>query len=93
MAGGGRALFKAANHYSQTIGLKATHETEFPCPAIRGTVLYRYRFTRPDEGGSWWKREPVGLWLPPLAADDAELHRFLETQGWLAPDEPDETGR
>lgn len=47
-------------------------------------VLYRYRFTPPDEAdGSWWKREPLGLWLPPLSADDPKLRRFLELEGWL----------
>jgi hypothetical protein len=52
---------------------------------IRAT-LYRYRFTTPQEAdGSWWKREPLGLWLPPMSVDDPKLHRFLEANGWLPP--------
>jgi hypothetical protein len=49
-------------------------------------MLYRYRFAAPGEG-AWWKREPLGLWLPPLSADDARLRRFLADAGWLD-DEP-----
>ena len=50
---------------------------------IRAT-LYRYRFTSPQEAdGSWWKREPLGEWLPPLSVDDPNLRRFLEGHGWL----------
>ena len=35
---------------------------------VRG-VLYRYEFTTPEERretGNWWKRDRVGLWLPPV---------------------------
>lgn len=46
--------------------------------------LYRYRFTPPGENdGSWWKRERVGSWLPPLSADQPDLRRFLEMHRWL----------
>jgi hypothetical protein len=50
---------------------------------IRG-VLYRYEFAPPDNPqGAWWKRTPLGLWLPPLSADDARLRSILEAYGWI----------
>ena len=63
-------------------------ENPFPerPPRYVRAMLYRYRFAAPGEG-AWWKREPLGLWLPPLSADDARLRRFLADAGWLD-DEP-----
>jgi hypothetical protein len=51
--------------------------------------LYRYEFRRSGEpGGRWWRREPLGLWLPPLSADDPRLIRFLAARGWIPPERP-----
>ena len=48
-------------------------------------VLYRYRFAPPgNPEGNWWKREEVGIWLPPLSADDPRLVNLLQQAGWLA---------
>lgn len=48
---------------------------------------YRYEFAPPgDPGGSWWKRTLLGTWIPPLAADDPRLLRFLTAYGWLPAD-------
>jgi hypothetical protein len=44
--------------------------------------LFRYHFAPPGEK-SWWKREPIGEWLPALSADDAEFRRLLAAMGWL----------
>jgi hypothetical protein len=56
-------------------------------PRYVRAVLYRYRFAPPgDRHGRWWTRERLGLWLPPLSADDPQLRRFLAAEGWL--DEP-----
>ncbi len=33
--------------------------------------------------GNWWKREELGLWLPPLSANDPRLVQFLQQAGWL----------
>jgi len=49
--------------------------------------LYRYRFA-PLGSDAWWERERLGPWLPPLAADDPRLLRFLEGYGWIAPGAP-----
>jgi hypothetical protein len=62
-------------------------------PRFVRAMLYRYRFAEPgDPEGRWWTREPLGLWLPPLSADDSRLRRFLADAGWLdgeAPEGPD----
>ena len=53
-------------------------------PRYVRAVLYRYEFAPPgDPGGSWWKREELGLWLPPLSADDPRLISLLRQAGWL----------
>jgi hypothetical protein len=40
-------------------------------PRYIRAVLYRYRFAKPgNTEGAWWLREKLGLWLPPLSADD-----------------------
>ncbi len=50
---------------------------------VRAT-LYRYTFVEAGKSaGAWWKREPLGLWLPALSADDPNLLRFLAEAGWL----------
>lgn len=53
-------------------------------PRYIRAVLYRYQFApigNPE--GNYWKREPLGLWLPPLSADDPRLLSFLKQAGWL----------
>jgi hypothetical protein len=45
---------------------------------------YRYEFAPSgDPSGAWWKRERIGGWLPPLAANDLRLRRLLVARGWL----------
>jgi hypothetical protein len=52
-------------------------------------MLYRYQFAPPgNAGGNWWKREELGLWLPPLSADDPRLVNLLQQAGWIEPTSP-----
>jgi len=44
--------------------------------------LYRYRFA-PIGENAWWKREPIGEWLPAISTDDQQFRRLLERMGWL----------
>ena len=63
-------------------------EIRFPHkpPHYIRAVLYRYAFAPPgNPEGDWWKREELGLWLPPLSADDPRLIEFLRQAGWLEP--------
>ena len=53
-------------------------------PRYIRAVLYRYAFAPPgNPRGDWWKREELGLWLPPLSATDAPLRDALKQAGWL----------
>ena len=53
-------------------------------PRYIRAVLYRYEFARPGNSeGNWWKREQLGLWLPPLSASDPRLVSLLKHAGWL----------
>ena len=55
-------------------------------PRYVRAVLYRYEFAPPkNPAGDWWKREELGLWLPPLSTDDPRLVKLLQEAGWLAP--------
>jgi hypothetical protein len=69
-----------------TLSLLANDPFPAEPPRYVRAELYRYHFTRPEEAdGSWWQRERVGSWLPPLSADQPELRRFLQGEGWLPP--------
>jgi hypothetical protein len=53
-------------------------------PRYVRAVLYQYAFTNPaNSNGSVWTRKELGLWLPPLAADDSRLIEWLRRAGWL----------
>jgi len=53
-------------------------------PRYVRAVLYRYQFAPPgNPEGNWWQREELGLWLPPLSAEDPRLIQFLNQAGWL----------
>jgi hypothetical protein len=46
--------------------------------------LYRYEFTDwGDESDAWWKRERVRDYIAPLSVDNARLHAYLESHGWI----------
>ncbi len=77
-------VWKLLHNDRGTLSLLANNPFPDEPPRYIRAELYRYRFTRPDENdGTWWKRERVGSWLPPLNAEQPELRRFLEAQGWL----------
>ena len=44
--------------------------------------LYRYQFAPPG-ARAWWKREPIGEWLPALSAENEEFRRVLAAMFWL----------
>jgi hypothetical protein len=53
-------------------------------PRYIRAVLYRYAFEPPgNPQGHWWKREELGLWLPPLSDHDPRLLNLLQQAGWL----------
>lgn len=45
--------------------------------------LFQYRFAPlSHSGGLWWERTELGLWLPPLSADNSQLQRILQYYEW-----------
>jgi Lipase maturation factor len=44
--------------------------------------LYRYKFAPLGEK-AWWKRQPIGDWLPELSTDDPEFRSVLRAMDWL----------
>jgi hypothetical protein len=47
-------------------------------------ILYQYEFKDPaNSKGAWWSRKELGVWLPPLSADDPRLIEWLQRAGWL----------
>jgi lipase maturation factor len=52
-------------------------------PRYVRAILYRYHFAPPgNPEHKWWDRERLGVWLPPLSADDPRLNQFLAARGW-----------
>jgi Lipase maturation factor len=65
-----------------TLSLIASNPFPSAPPHYIRARLFRYRFAPLGEKG-WWKREPIGEWLPALSADDAEFRRVLAAMDWL----------
>lgn len=76
-------VWKLLHNDSGTLSLIASNPFPSEPPRYVRAVLYRYRFTRPGEGATWWQRERLGLWLRPISLEDAEVRRFLEAQRWV----------
>jgi hypothetical protein len=51
-------------------------------PRYVRAVSYSYKFV-PSSSGRWWDREQLGIWLPPLSADNAEFKTLLHEAGWV----------
>jgi len=78
-------VWKLLHNDAGTLSLLANNPFPDEPPRYIRAELYRYRFTPPAENdGSWWKRERIGPWLPPLRADQPEFRRYLEAHGWRA---------
>jgi len=58
-------------------------------PRFIRAELYRYHFAPPGDQ-TWWRRERLRDWFPPLSKDDPRLQEFLRGYGWLAPHESDD---
>jgi hypothetical protein len=67
-----------------TLGLFAGNPFPGRPPRYIRAVLYRYRFADPRTStGAWWTRERLGLWLPPLSAENRSLRDILRAEHWL----------
>jgi hypothetical protein len=65
------------------LGLFASNPFPGDPPRYIRAVIYRYRFARPDHnGGPYWQRERLGLWLPVLSTQNPQFVAYLKSQGW-----------
>jgi hypothetical protein len=75
-------VWKLLHNDRGTLSLIANNPFPDAPPHYIRARLYRYRFA-PIGDKAWWKREPVGEWLPVLSADNPQFHRLLESMDWL----------
>ena len=77
-------IYKLLHNDPMATGLFKQNPFPHTPPRYIRAVLYRYRFAKPgNAAGAWWTREQLGIWLPPLAADDPSLLAYLKREGWL----------
>ena len=74
-------VWKLLHNDPGTLSLLATNPFPDAPPYYIRARLYRYRFG-PIGEKAWWKREPVGEWLPALSTDSPEFRRLLERMDW-----------
>jgi hypothetical protein len=66
------------------LGLFAGNPFPAKPPRYIRAVIYRYRFARPrHNGGPYWERERLGLWLPALSVQNPQFVAYLKGQGWI----------
>jgi hypothetical protein len=78
-------VWKLLQNDPGTLGLLAGNPFPDDPPRFIRAQLYRYEFAPPgNPGGAWWKRTPIGEWLPPLSAEHPGFRRALALNGWLS---------
>ena len=75
-------VWKLLHNDQGTLSLLANKPFPDAPPHYIRARLYRYRFT-PIGEKAWWKREPIGEWLPALSTDSPEFRRLLEAMDWV----------
>jgi hypothetical protein len=78
-------VWKLLHNDQGTLSLFRNNPFPAKPPHYVRAVLYRYEFSDPaNSKGLWWRRNELGIWLPPLSADDPQLIELLQRAGWLA---------
>jgi Lipase maturation factor len=75
-------VWKLLHNDPGTLSLLAGNPFPNAPPHYIRARLYRYRFAPPGDK-AWWKREPVGEWLPAFSIEDEEFRRILKAMNWL----------
>jgi hypothetical protein len=77
-------VWKLLHNDSGAVSLFADNPFPDKPPRYIRAVLYKYSFAEPGNAeGKYWNRQALGLWLPPLSADDPQLKLLLIQLGWL----------
>lgn len=77
-------IWKLLHNDAGAIGLFRSNPFPQKPPRYIRAVWYRYSFVRPNSQGLWWKREKLGLWLPPLSEDNEKFIDVLHRAEWLS---------
>jgi hypothetical protein len=64
-----------------TLGLLGADPFHGRRPRYIRVELYRYELAPPG-APTWWRRQRLGTWLPPLSRDDPRLRDYLRAGGW-----------
>jgi Lipase maturation factor len=75
-------VWKLLHNDPATLSLLAGNPFPNAPPQYIRARLYRYRFAPPGDS-TWWKREPIGEWLPALSPDDKQFRRILSAMDWI----------
>jgi hypothetical protein len=75
-------VWKLLHNDPGTLSLIANNPFPNTPPHYIRARLYRYQF-EPLGEKAWWKREPIGEWLPALSVDDEEFRQLMEAMHWL----------
>ncbi|HUQ67109.1 MAG TPA: lipase maturation factor family protein [Flavitalea sp.] len=77
-------IWKLLHNDDKTIRLFKNDPFPGKPPQYIRAVLYQYKFAKPgNEKGNWWTRTKLGLWIPPVSANDPELRAVISSQGWI----------
>jgi len=75
-------VWKLLHNDRGTLSLLANNPFPDAPPRYIRARLYRYQFA-PIGEKAWWKRQPIGEWLPALSVEDLRFRELLETMNWL----------
>ncbi|MGH8100458.1 MAG: lipase maturation factor family protein [Chthoniobacterales bacterium] len=75
-------VWKLLHNDPGTLSLIANNPFPEKPPHYIRARLYRYRFAPPGET-TWWHRELIGEWLPPLSVGDPDFRHVLMAMGWI----------
>ena len=75
-------VWRLLHNDKATLSLLANNPFPDEPPHYIRARLYRYRFAPPGDP-AWWKREPLGEWLPALSTNDEQFRQILAAMDWL----------
>lgn len=75
-------VWKLLHNDRGTLSLLANNPFADAPPHYVRARLYRYQFAPLGEPG-WWKRAPIGEWMPALSADNEEFKRLMFDMLWF----------
>jgi hypothetical protein len=75
-------VWKLLHNDPGTLSLLGGNPFPLSPPHYIRAQLYRCHFA-PSGDPAWWKREPIGEWLPALSIDDEQFRQILISMDWL----------